>query len=118
MICAMPHLNKTVVVDLIARKYPSRDGIRRLAAETNIPYGSLRNAVHGTDQVGMGRVYEIARALGVNDNDAREVLLAADPNPPDGTPNKPPEPRKIPKPDPKRDPEKKGPQRHSDRYAS
>lgn len=106
----MPFLNPQIK-ELIAGKYRCRDSVRKLSEESGIPYNTLRNAVGGSDPIALWRIVQIGDALGVPTSD----IVATN----DGTPDKPPEPRKVPKPEPQRK-EKAGkaPKRATDRWAS
>jgi len=74
-----------------------RDGIKRLAQVTEIPYGSLRNAIAGRDEMALYRIVRIERALGLT-----EGSLVAGDN--DGVPDEPPtQPEPAPKPPPRRE---------------
>lgn len=85
-----------------------------LANRTGIPWGSLRNAIAGTDPLNLARVYDIGRVLRKDGEELRDVvadLLANN----DGVPEPPPDQTK-PKPKPERRKETggSGPRRESD----
>ncbi|RZQ59805.1 hypothetical protein [Amycolatopsis suaedae] len=104
----MPMLNGSVVKHRVAQLGRGRDALRKIAEATDIPYGSLRNAVGGRQELGLPRCYTLAEALELT---VREIL--ADP---DGVPDLPPEQPKRPKSPPKRqdkEQDRKGPRRNT-----
>lgn len=88
-------------------------GLARLAAETGIPHGTLRNATRDQhpQELSLPRIYDVARALGDGQplDDVVADLLAAKDD--DGVPsNPPPQPKPKPK-EPRRKDDPKGPRR-------
>lgn len=74
----MPKLDSPRWLKLIAGHRAYRGDLRRLAVVTGIPYGTLRNAVHGHDQMRLSRIYELADALDVPDKAVFGLLAEAD----------------------------------------
>jgi len=124
----MPYMNSELARLHIARVFSDqgRKAVRVLAEKTGIPYGSLRNAVGGIDEINLGRIIQIEEALGL---EPPGCLVATDPQPqPEGTPK----PGKSPQPErnsgpgrdsderqgSRRDGAKKGPRRPASRDAA
>lgn len=86
-----------------------------LAETTSIPWGSLRNALAGTDPLRLDRVYDLGRALRKDDEPLRVVVADLLGLNEDGVPDPPPDQTKPP-PKPVRRKERggSGPKRDSD----
>lgn len=107
----MPKLNRTRTQHRIAELF---DGdTARLAVETDIPWGSLRNAVAGRDPLKLNRVYRIGRALARDGEDLQNVVADILAKNDDGIPDGPPDqPDKGPKhPPPRKNGAGKGPRK-------
>lgn len=74
----MPKLNRSRWVNLIAAHPTYRGDLRKLGAAADIPYGTLRNAVHGHDEMRLGRIYAVADALGIPHDNVPGLLAAGD----------------------------------------
>jgi hypothetical protein len=113
----MPKLNKSRVKHRMAEL-----GITsaQLASDTDIPWGSLRNALAGRDQITLVRVYALGHALaGAEDPNAVTASIVADDTLAaeilannDGVPDEPPtQPKRPAAPPPRRPKERTGPKR-------
>lgn len=71
----MPMLNTSVVTHRVAQLGKGRDALVVIAEQTDIPAGTLRNAVGGRQPLSLARVYTLAEALGM---EVREILANSD----------------------------------------
>lgn len=101
----MPYLNVPVVQHRVAQLGKGRDALVVIAEQTDIPHGTLRNAVAGYQPLSLPRCYSLADAI---DLDVRDVLANND-----GVPDLPPKQPAGPKAPPKRQEREpsKGPRR-------
>lgn len=106
----MPKLIPQRWVHIVAAHRLFRGDLQKLATVTGIPHGTLRNAIAGHDEMRLGRIYQVAQALGIPDGDVPTLIVDT------GIPDTPPEqPPNTPKAPPKRKDEKKtGPKKPTD----
>lgn len=99
----MPKLDSAAMKHRMAELRVSSE---ELAEKTGIPWGSLRNAIAGTDPLRLDRIYDVARVLAKEGEDLKAFVasLVGDDG---GVPENPPDQTK-PKPKPERRKEKGG----------
>lgn len=87
--------------------------LARLASETGIPHGTLRNATRDREpqELSLPRIYEVSRVLARPGETPRQLVDELMTGRNDGVPSNPPSQPKPPKKEPGRKDDPKGPKR-------
>lgn len=102
----MPKLDKDRVMHLVRGDRRFRGDVRKVAEQTGIPYGTLRNAIGSGDPMRFARVSVLAETLMV---DVERIV--EDTGIPDKPPEQPPNSPKGPRERKDKDNKKTGPKR-------